>query len=113
MSPAGKAPATGCALASPTENTSEPPTGCPSAEITRQLSTWVPRRSAGGLTVTVVFSDAAATVATTPSGAISRITSGVTGSLKINRSDAGGSASNAPSAGSARTSEAWAKTALD
>jgi hypothetical protein len=48
-----------------------------------------------------------------PSGAISRITSGVTGSLKISRSAAGGSATSAPSAGSARTSDAWAKTALD
>ncbi len=47
----------GCAagLRAPIENMSEPPTGCPSAEITRQLSTCVPRRKAGGaLIVTVV-----------------------------------------------------------
>ena len=38
-----------------TENMTAPPTGCPSAEITRQLSTCVPRRKAGGaLIVTVV-----------------------------------------------------------
>ena len=110
-SPAGSAPGAGVALASPTENTSEPPTGWPSAEITRQLSTWVPRRSVGGVTVTVVFSAVAAGVVVVPSGAISRITSGVTGSLKISRSAAGGSATSAPSAGSARTSDACAKAA--
>ena len=38
-SPAGNATDAGGALASPTENMSDPPTGCPSAEITRQLST--------------------------------------------------------------------------
>ena len=52
----GNAPGAGCALGSPIENTSEPPTGWPSAEITRQLSTCVPRRRRGGVTMTVVFS---------------------------------------------------------
>src|SRR5262245_62456922 len=89
--PTGNAPGTGVALASPTENTSEPPTGWPSAEVTRQLSTWVPRWSALGFTVTVVFSAVAGGVVAVPSGAISRITSGVTGSLKVRRSAAGGS----------------------
>ena len=101
-------PAAGPWLGAPIENNTAPPTGWPSAEITRQLSTLVPCRSSGGVSVTVVFSALTVGVIAAPSGPISRMTSGVTGSLKSNRSVAGESASTAPSAGSDASSEACA-----
>src|SRR5262245_16658168 len=90
---------------------SAPPTGCPSAEITRQLSTCVPRlRFGGAATVTVAFSAATAGVAIgSPSGPMRRIRSGETGSLKVRVSAGGAAGSTAPSAGAALTSEAWAR----
>src|SRR5262245_45907315 len=100
-------------LGAPIENTNEPPTGCPSAETTRQLSTWLPRRSCCGVTVITLFSAAAAGTTTSPLGPISRITSTETGSLKVSFRTLGASETIAPSAGSVRTSDACAKAADD
>src|SRR5262249_37069791 len=109
--PALCAAGAGGALGAPIENITAPPTGWPSAEITRKLSTWVPRRSAAGAgIVTVSFSAArAGSAMPSPSGPISRSASGDTGSLKRSRSAAGAAGTTAPSAGSAFTSEAWAR----
>src|SRR3954469_10772523 len=97
-------------LGAPIENSREPPTGCPSDEITRQLSTYVPRcRSAGAVTVTVTVSFSATTAPGSidaPSGPMRRITSGETGSLNVKLSTAGATGTTAPSAGDAFTSEA-------
>ena len=78
------------------------------AEITRQLSTCVPRcRGAGAVTVTVLFSATTASGSIdAPSGPMRRITSGETGSLNVKLSTAGATGTTAPSAGDAFTSEA-------
>ena len=104
------ASAAGCALGAPIENINEPPTGCPSAEITRQLSRCVPRcKFAGAVTVTVLFSPTTERGAIdAPSGPMRRITSGETGSLNVKLSAGGATGTTAPSAGDALTSEACA-----
>ena len=110
-SPTFSPPAAACVLGAPIENISEPPTGCPSAEITRQLSTCVPRcKLCGGVMVTVAsWATTADGAIGSPSGPISRITSGATGSLNVKVSAAGASGTTAPSAGVALTSEACAR----
>src|SRR5262249_9610965 len=115
--PSAGAPAGRCALGAPIENTSDPPTGWPSAEITRQLSTWLPREMPGRmLALTVVFSLPTGPSATgAPSAPGSRCgprrrrTSGATGALNVSIKAAGGAAITAPSAGSARMSAACAR----
>src|SRR5215470_12866160 len=63
--------------------------------------------------VTTLFSATAPGATTSPLGSISRITKTDTGSLKVSFRALGVSASIAPSAGSARTSDACAKAADD
>src|SRR5689334_21740166 len=63
--------------------------------------------------VTTLFSATAPGATTSPLGPISRITKADTGSLKVSFRVLGVSASIAPSAGSARTSDACAKAADD
>src|SRR5437667_3901614 len=110
-SPSTSAVVAGRALGVPIEKIRAPATGWPSAEITRQLSTCVPRlKFCGRLTATFASSATTAPSATgSPSGPMRRTTSGDTGSLNVKISAAGARASTAPSAGSAFSSEACAQ----
>src|SRR5205823_14178142 len=105
LAPAGRV------LGAPIEKITEPPTGCPSAEITRQLSTCVPRaKLCGTFIVTVWFSASAGPSGIgAPSGPMRCITSGDTGSLKVKLTEAGARGMTAPSAGDALSNEACAQ----
>src|SRR5262245_36327278 len=98
----------GPALGAPTENTTEPPTGWPSSETTRQLSTCVPCASAGSAMVRRSARPGLSSSFVVPSGATSRSTSGATGSLKVSVSWRGAAATIAPSAGSLPSNDACA-----
>ena len=102
--------ATGGVLGAPMENSTEPPTGWPSVEITRQLSTWVPDFSFCGLSMVTVWSLRRKEVSATdvPSGRTRVSTSGDTGSLKVSENCPGPCANTAPSTGSALISAACA-----
>ena len=100
-------------LDAPIENMIAPPTGWPSAEITRQLSTCVPAARPGGTGMTTVAFSAPTSrrAIGSPLGPMRRITSGETGSLKVSFSADGGDGIIAPSGGSAFTSDACARAA--
>ena len=92
------------------ENTTDPETGCPSSEMTRQLRICVPRpRSAGAAISTVPsLSSNRSSACEVPSGRTSAADKSETGSLKVSARVEGAAASIEPSRGWVATSDACA-----